>query len=73
MPIENADGKVLYVWLDAPIGYISSIFKWAKENNLNWEKYWKNNESNLIHFIGKDNIVFHCIIFPSILERGGKL
>jgi methionyl-tRNA synthetase len=59
VPIENADGKVLYVWLDAPIGYISATIKWAKENNLNWEKYWKNNESNLIHFIGKDNIVFH--------------
>jgi len=72
VPIENADGKVLYVWLDAPIGYISATIKWAKENNLNWEKYWKNNESNLIHFIGKDNIVFHCIIFPIILKELGN-
>jgi methionyl-tRNA synthetase len=72
VPIENADGKVLYVWLDAPIGYISATIKWAKENNLNWEKYWKNNESNLIHFIGKDNIVFHCIIFPIMLHASGE-
>ena len=72
VPIENSEGKVLYVWLDAPIGYISATIKWAKENNINWEKYWKNNESSLVHFIGKDNIVFHCIIFPIILKELGS-
>ena len=72
VPIENSEGKVLYVWLDAPIGYISATIKWAKENNFNWEKYWKNNESSLVHFIGKDNIVFHCIIFPIILKELGN-
>ena len=72
VPIENSEGKVLYVWLDAPIGYISATIKWAKENNINWEKYWKNNESSLVHFIGKDNIVFHCIIFPIILKELGN-
>ena len=71
VPIENSGGKVLYVWLDAPIGYITATKKFAKKNNLNWEKYWKNNESELIHFIGKDNIVFHCIIFPIILKELG--
>lgn len=71
VPIENSEGKVLYVWLDAPIGYITATKKFAKKNNLNWEKYWKNNESELIHFIGKDNIVFHCIIFPIILKELG--
>jgi methionyl-tRNA synthetase len=72
VPIEDSEGKVLYVWLDAPIGYISATIKWAKENNINWEKYWKNNESSLVHFIGKDNIVFHCIIFPIILKELGN-
>ena len=72
VPIENSEGKVLYVWLDAPIGYITATKKFAKKNNLNWEKYWKNNESELIHFIGKDNIVFHCIIFPIILKELGN-
>ena len=71
VPIENSEGKVLYVWLDAPIGYITATKKFAKKNNLNWKKYWKNNESELIHFIGKDNIVFHCIIFPIILKELG--
>ena len=71
VPIENSEGKVLYVWLDAPIGYITATKKFAKKNNLSWEKYWKNNESELIHFIGKDNIVFHCIIFPIILKELG--
>ena len=71
VPIENSEGKVLYVWLDAPIGYITATKKFAKKNKLNWEKYWKNNESELIHFIGKDNIVFHCIIFPIILKELG--
>ena len=71
VPIKNSEGKVLYVWLDAPIGYITATKKFATKNNLNWEKYWKNNESELIHFIGKDNIVFHCIIFPIILKELG--
>ena len=71
VPVENSEGKVLYVWLDAPIGYISATKKYAKKNNLDWKKYWKNNESELIHFIGKDNIVFHCIIFPIILKELG--
>ncbi|MBX7095086.1 MAG: methionine--tRNA ligase [Flavobacteriales bacterium] len=68
VPIEGADGKVLYVWLDAPIGYISATKQWASDNNKNWEDYWKNPETRLIHFIGKDNIVFHCIIFPILLK-----
>tara|TARA_B100000902_G_scaffold153568_1_gene150099 strand:+ start:14663 stop:16357 length:1695 start_codon:yes stop_codon:yes gene_type:complete len=68
IPIENEDAKVLYVWLDAPIGYISATKQWAIENNKNWEDYWKNEKSELVHFIGKDNIVFHCIIFPIILK-----
>ena len=68
VPVEDADGKVLYVWLDAPIGYISATKQWASDNGKNWEDYWKNEETELIHFIGKDNIVFHCIIFPIILK-----
>ena len=68
VPVKDADGKVLYVWLDAPIGYISATKKWAADNNKNWEDYWKNEETELVHFIGKDNIVFHCIIFPIILK-----
>ena len=71
VPVENSEGKVLYVWLDAPIGYITATKKYAQNNNLNWKKYWKNNESELIHFIGKDNIVFHCVIFPIILKEMG--
>ena len=71
VPVEGADGKVLYVWLDAPIGYISATKEWAKENGKNWEDYWKNEETELIHFIGKDNIVFHSIIFPIILKEYG--
>lgn len=71
LPIEGADGKVLYVWFDAPIGYISSTKQWAKENGKNWEDYWKNDDTQLIHFIGKDNIVFHCIIFPAMLRAHG--
>ena len=71
VPIKNADGKVLYVWFDAPIGYISSTKEWAKENNKDWKKYWKDDKTQLIHFIGKDNIVFHCIIFPSMLKAHG--
>ena len=68
VPVEGAEGKVLYVWFDAPIGYISA----TKELTPEWEKYWKDEESRLIHFIGKDNIVFHCIIFPAILKSEGN-
>ena len=72
IPREDAKGKVMYVWFDAPIGYISSTKEWAKRNNKNWEDYWKKPDTRLIHFIGKDNIVFHCIIFPSILKAHGE-
>jgi methionyl-tRNA synthetase len=68
VPVEGADGKVLYVWFDAPIGYISA----TKELTPEWEKYWKSDDSRLIHFIGKDNIVFHCIIFPAMLKAHGE-
>jgi len=71
VPVENADGKVLYVWMDAPIGYITNTKVWADQNGKNWEDYWKSEDSRLIHFIGKDNIVFHCIIFPIILKAHG--
>tara|TARA_S200000501_G_scaffold376820_1_gene432978 strand:- start:945 stop:2633 length:1689 start_codon:yes stop_codon:yes gene_type:complete len=71
VPLENENGKVLYVWLDAPIGYISATKEWAKNEKKNWEKYWKNPDTKLINFIGKDNIVFHCIIFPIILKEHG--
>ena len=69
--VDGDDGKVLYVWFEAPIGYISSTKEWAEKNNKNWEDYWKNPKTNLIHFIGKDNIVFHCIIFPIMLKMFG--
>tara|TARA_Y100001954_G_C15787993_1_gene593540 strand:+ start:47 stop:1741 length:1695 start_codon:yes stop_codon:yes gene_type:complete len=72
VPLENSEGKVLYVWLDAPIGYISATKQWAKDNNKKWESYWKEENTQLIHFIGKDNIVFHSIIFPIILKSHGK-
>ena len=72
VPIKDADGKVLYVWLDAPIGYISATKQWAKDNNKQWEDYWKDEDTELIHFIGKDNIVFHCIMFPIILKSRGN-
>ena len=73
---EGAEGKVLYVWLDAPIGYVSATKQWAKDTNNDWKKYWLKQEnetenSRLIHFIGKDNIVFHCLIFPIILKSHG--
>jgi len=71
VPVEGADGKVLYVWLDAPIGYISATKQWAKDTGKNWEDYWKGSDTKLLHFIGKDNIVFHCIIFPIILKENG--
>ena len=71
VPVEGAEGKVLYVWFDAPIGYISSTKQWAKENGKNWEDYWKGDDVELVHFIGKDNIVFHCIVFPAMLKAHG--
>ena len=71
VPVKGTDGKVLYVWFDAPIGYISSTKEWAHENKKDWKKYWKEDKTQLIHFIGKDNIVFHCIIFPSMLKAHG--
>ncbi len=74
VPVEGADGKVLYVWLDAPIGYISATRQWAKDNGKDWEPYWKDESTELVHFLAKDNIVFHCIIFPIILrEHGGYI
>jgi methionyl-tRNA synthetase len=71
VPLPGAEGKVLYVWLDAPIGYISATKHWAKEHNTDWEKWWKADDTRLVHFIGKDNIVFHCIIFPILLKMHG--
>lgn len=71
VPLEGAEGKVLYVWFDAPIGYISSTRQWAKENGKDWEPYWKSEDTEIINFIGKDNIVFHCIVFPAILKAYG--
>ena len=67
VPVEGADGKVLYVWFDAPIGYISA----TKDLTPDWEKYWKSDDTKMVHFIGKDNIVFHCIVFPSMLKAHG--
>ncbi|WP_194774336.1 methionine--tRNA ligase [Pararhodonellum marinum] len=72
VPIPGAEGKVLYVWFDAPIGYISSTKEWAAEKGIDWEPYWKDKDTKLVHFIGKDNIVFHCIIFPAILKTHGE-
>ena len=72
VPLKNAMGKVLYVWFDAPIGYISSTIEWAEINKKDWKPYWQNSETELVHFIGKDNIVFHCIIFPAILHASKK-
>jgi len=71
VPVKGADGKVLYVWFDAPIGYISSTKEWAAQNGKDWEPYWKDKDTKLVHFIGKDNIVFHCIIFPAMLKAHG--
>jgi len=71
VPVEGGEGKVLYVWFDAPIGYISSTKEWAAREGKNWEDYWKKDDTKLVHFIGKDNIVFHCIIFPSMLKAHG--
>ncbi|WP_434037116.1 methionine--tRNA ligase [Formosa sp. 4Alg 33] len=72
VPVEGAEGKVLYVWFDAPIGYISSTKEWAAREGKDWEPYWKDKDTTLVHFIGKDNIVFHCIIFPAMLKAEGS-
>lgn len=69
--VPGSEGKKLYVWMDAPIGYVSATREWAKNNNKDWEMYWKDDSTELIHFIGKDNIVFHCLIFPAILKTHG--
>ncbi len=72
VPVKGGEGKVLYVWFDAPIGYISSTKEWAEREGKDWEPYWKDKDTQLVHFIGKDNIVFHCIIFPSMLKAHGE-
>jgi methionyl-tRNA synthetase len=72
VPVEGGDGKVLYVWFDAPIGYISSTKEWAQREGKDWEPYWKDENTTLVHFIGKDNIVFHCIMFPAMLKAEGS-
>jgi methionyl-tRNA synthetase len=72
VPLEEARDKVLYVWFDAPIGYISATREWAEQTGKDWKLYWKDKETRLIHFIGKDNIVFHCIIFPAMLKHEGS-
>ncbi|QIP14416.1 methionine--tRNA ligase [Spirosoma aureum] len=72
VPLPNADGKVLYVWFDAPIGYISMTKEWAEQQGRDWELYWRDKDTKLVHFIGKDNIVFHCIIFPAMLMAEGS-
>ena len=71
VPLKEAEGKVLYVWFDAPIGYISATKEWAKAHNTDWKPWWQDESSKLVHFIGKDNIVFHCIIFPCMLKAHG--
>ena len=71
VPMENAEGKVLYVWFDAPLGYISATKQWAMDNNKEWEPYWKSEDTKLVHFLAKDNIVFHTIIFPILLKTFG--
>ena len=73
VPVAGGDGKVLYVWFDAPIGYISATKQWAKDNAKDWTPYWNDPETKLVHFIGKDNIVFHCIIFPIMLKLHGHI
>ena len=73
VPVKGGEGKVLYVWFDAPIGYISATKQWALDNNKDWSPYWNDKETKLVHFIGKDNIVFHCIIFPVMLQLNGHI
>ncbi len=73
VPLKDAEGKVLYVWFDAPIGYISATKQWALNNNKAWEPYWYDKDTQLVHFVGKDNIVFHCIIFPVMLKLHGNI
>ena len=72
VPVDGSEGKVLYVWFDAPIGYISATREWGVANNQDWEPWWKDQDTRLLHFIGKDNIVFHCIIFPAMLKAEGS-
>jgi len=72
VPVEGAEGKKLYVWFDAPIGYISSTKEWAAREGKDWQPYWKDQDTKLVHFIGKDNIVFHCVIFPAMLKAEGS-
>ncbi|WPR72141.1 methionine--tRNA ligase [Flavobacterium sp. NG2] len=72
VPVEGAEGKKLYVWFDAPIGYISATKEWALREGKDWEPYWKDQDTKLVHFIGKDNIVFHCVIFPAMLKAEGS-
>lgn len=73
VPLKDAEGKVLYVWFDAPIGYISATKQWALNTGKDWRPYWEDNETKLVHFIGKDNIVFHCLIFPVMLKLHGNI
>lgn len=73
VPVAGADGKMLYVWFDAPIGYVSATKQWALDNNKDWKPYWYDQDTKLVHFIGKDNIVFHCIIFPIMLKLHGNI
>ncbi|MBZ0242147.1 MAG: methionine--tRNA ligase, partial [Bacteroidales bacterium] len=72
VPLAEAEGKVLYVWFDAPIGYISAAREWSEKTGKDWQPYWKSRDSKLVHFIGKDNIVFHCVIFPFMLQQEGS-
>lgn len=71
VPVEGAEGKVLYVWLDAPIGYITATKVWAEEKGVDWQPYWQSDDTQLVHFLAKDNIVFHCVIFPVLLKEHG--
>ncbi|MBC8034146.1 MAG: methionine--tRNA ligase [Chitinophagaceae bacterium] len=73
VPVKDAAGKVLYVWFDAPIGYISATKQWALDNDKDWQPYWNDKDTKLLHFIGKDNIVFHCVIFPVMLKLHGNI
>ena len=73
VPLKDAEGKVLYVWFDAPIGYISATKQWALNTGKDWRPYWEDKETKLVHFIGKDNIVFHCLIFPVMLKLHGNI